>query len=118
MLSLQFGVSIFGVVITVAAFMLGLGAGSLLGTKILHRISNPLRLFAIIELSVAIISLGIPFVFQWVEAWQISLTMQSSIGIWYLWQFFFTGIVLLLPALLMGFGFPLILSVIETVPSS
>ena len=118
MLSLQFGVSIFGVVITVAAFMLGLGAGSLLGTRVLQRISNPLRLFAIIELSVAIISLGIPFVFQWVEVWQTDLTMQSSIGVWYLWQFFFTGIVLLLPALLMGLGFPLILSVFETVPSS
>ena len=33
MLSLQFGVSIFGVVITVAAFMAGLGGGSLLGAR-------------------------------------------------------------------------------------
>ena len=118
MLSLQFGVSIFGVVITVAAFMLGLGGGSLLGTKVLQRISHPLRLFAIVEFVIALISLGIPFMFQWIEVWQSDLTMQSSIGVWYLWQFLFTGIVLLLPALLMGLGFPLILSVFEAVPSS
>ena len=31
MLSMQFGVSIFGVVLTVTAFMLGLGLGSLAG---------------------------------------------------------------------------------------
>lgn len=118
MLSLQFGVSIFGVVITVAAFMLGLGGGSLLGTRLLQRISNPLRLFAIIEFAVAVISLGIPYIFQWIEVWQTDLTVQSSLGVWYLWQFLFTGIVLLLPALLMGLGFPLILSVFESVPSS
>jgi len=118
MLSLQFGVSIFGVVITVAAFMLGLGGGSLLGTRMLHYISKPLRLFAIIELAVALISLSIPYLFQWIEVWQTGLTMQSSLGMWFLWQFLFTGIVLLLPALLMGLGFPLILSVFESVPSS
>ena len=33
MLSMQFGVSIFGVVLTVAAFMIGLGLGSLAGVK-------------------------------------------------------------------------------------
>ncbi|MEJ2179531.1 MAG: hypothetical protein P8Y28_03625, partial [Gammaproteobacteria bacterium] len=93
MLSLQFGVSIFGVVITVAAFMLGLGGGSLLGTKILQRISNPLQLFAVVEFIIAIISLGIPFMFQWIEVWQSDLTMQFSIGMWYLWQFLFTGLV-------------------------
>ena len=39
LLSLQFGVSIFGVVVTVAAFMAGLGIGSLLGVKIPRRYS-------------------------------------------------------------------------------
>src|SRR5450756_3206125 len=33
MLSMQFGVSIFGVVLTVAAFMIGLGLGSLAGVR-------------------------------------------------------------------------------------
>ena len=43
MLSLQFGVSIFGVVVTVTAFMLGLGLGSLGGTVLARRNSVPLR---------------------------------------------------------------------------
>ncbi|WP_455208293.1 fused MFS/spermidine synthase [Kaarinaea lacus] len=118
MLSLHFGVSIFGVVITVAAFMLGLGGGSLLGTKILRYIPNPLLIFAAIEFVIAVISLSIPFLFQWIETWQFGINVQFSLGPWYFWQFVTTGMVLLLPAMLMGLGFPLILSVFEFVPSS
>ena len=118
MLSLQFGVSIFGVVTTVAAFMLGLGAGSLLGIKLLRKLTNPLLVFAVIEFVVAIISLGIPSLFQWIESWQIDLTRQFSLGVWYFWQFVTTGLVLMLPALLMGMGFPLVLSLFEKIPSS
>lgn len=118
MLSLQFGVSIFGVVITVAAFMLGLGGGSLLGIRLLRKITNPLLVFAFIECAIAIISLGLPFLFQWIESWQINFIKQFSLGVWYLWQFITTGVVLLLPALLMGLGFPLILALFEKVPSS
>ena len=40
MLSLQFGVSNFGVVITVSAFMLGLGLGSILGRRYLLSFSD------------------------------------------------------------------------------
>ncbi len=118
MLSLQFGVSIFGVVITVAAFMLGLGAGSLLGAKLLRFITNPLLTFAIIEFVIAVVSISIPFLFQWTETWQFTLTARFSLGVWYLTQFVATGLVLLLPALLMGAGFPLVLSLFEKVPSS
>ncbi|MDX1812339.1 MAG: spermine synthase, partial [Gammaproteobacteria bacterium] len=118
MLSLQFGVSIFGVVTTVAAFMLGLGGGSLLGIKLLRRRVNPLLAFAFIEFTIAAVSLSIPYLFQWIESWQIDLTRQFPLGLWYLWQFITTGVVLLLPAVLMGLGFPLILSLFEKVPSS
>jgi len=41
MLSLQFGVSNFGVVITVSAFMFGLGLGSILGKRYLLRLARP-----------------------------------------------------------------------------
>jgi len=118
MLSLQFGVSIFGVVTTVASFMLGLGVGSLLGIKLLRKVVNPLLAFALIELAIAVLSICIPFLFQWIESWQVELTKQLSLGIWYLWQFISTGIVLLIPALLMGLGFPLILAVFKKIPSS
>jgi|GEM_PF-244536 len=118
MLSLQFGVSIFGIVTTVATFMLGLGLGSLLGAKLVRFTSRPLFAFAVIELIIAIISLGIPSLFEWIESWQAALTSQLSLSVWYFWQFVTTGLVLLLPALLMGLGFPLILSLFEKIPSS
>ena len=118
MLSLQFGVSIFGVVITVAVFMFGLGAGSLIGSRFLVSIKKPLQLFALLELAVAAISLFIPLLFHWLEDWQLGVVKQAPLSVWYLWQFIITGLVLLLPALLMGIGFPMILSVFKTHPSS
>lgn len=60
MLSLQFGVSIFGVVATVTAFMAGLGAGSLFGTRWSRTVASPLRLFALLEIAVAISALLVP----------------------------------------------------------
>ncbi len=54
MLSLQFGISVIAVVLTVAAFMLGLGAGSLAMAKRATRIANPLRLLAMIEGAIAL----------------------------------------------------------------
>ena len=60
MLSMQFGVSIFGVVLTVAAFMFGLGLGSLAGVKWARSINTPLALFALLEMAIALYSLLLP----------------------------------------------------------
>src|SRR3569832_1400336 len=54
MLGRQFGASIFGVIITVAAFMAGLGGGSLLGAVIVPKLKRPLLLFAALEAAVAV----------------------------------------------------------------
>ena len=64
MLSLQFGISIFGVVATVTAYMAGLGFGSLLGVHWSQQTQQPLRLFAILELCVAASALAIPSLSQ------------------------------------------------------
>src|SRR3569623_3805558 len=63
MLGLQFGASIFGVIITVAAIMAGLGAGSLLGTMIAPRLRRPLQQFAMQEAADAMILLDKPALF-------------------------------------------------------
>ena len=68
MLSLQFGVSIFGVVATVTAYMAGLGAGSFIGAHWSRKTTRPLRLFALIEFSIAIAALLIPILFQFLDA--------------------------------------------------
>ena len=54
MLSLQFGVSIFAVVVTVAAFMAGLGAGSLYAARRISQIKRPLLLLAALEGGIAL----------------------------------------------------------------
>ncbi|MDT8384026.1 MAG: fused MFS/spermidine synthase [Gammaproteobacteria bacterium] len=113
MLSLQFGVSIFGVVATVTAYMAGLGAGSLIGAYWSRRTARPLRLFAWLELSIAIAALLIPMMFQFLDG-QFSL-LAGSMGYsgWLGLQIIVVTLVLMVPALAMGAGFPLVLSAVQ-----
>lgn len=110
MLSIQFGVSIFGVVVTVAAFMVGLGMGSLLGSRLRQQTRHPLRLLAILELLVAVSAILIPAGLQALESQFALLATGTGLASWYGLQMFFVMLVLTLPALAMGAGFPLILA--------
>src|SRR3569833_372665 len=67
MLGLQFGASIFGVIITVAAFMAGLGGGSLLGAVIVPKLKRPLLLFAALEAAVAVYAWMMPTLFRAID---------------------------------------------------
>lgn len=113
MLSLQFGVSIFGVVATVTAYMAGLGAGSFLGARWSRRTTRPLRLFALLELSVAIAALSIPLLFQFLDAQFSALASSLDYSGWLVLQIAVVTVVLMVPALAMGAGFPLILSAVK-----
>ena len=110
MLSLQFGVSIFGVVVTVTAYMAGLGAGSFLGVRWSRKARNPLRLFAWVELFIASTALLLPLLFQSLDARFALLAGEMSYWAWIALQAFVVTLVLMLPAVAMGAGFPLILS--------
>ncbi len=106
MLALQFGVSIFGIVVTVAAFMLGLGAGSLIGAR--WRLSwQPLFLLALLEASVALFAIAIPFLFDFSGG--LLRAGDLTLEAWYVYEFIAALILLMLPATLLGMGFPLIL---------
>ena len=113
MLSLQFGVSIFGVVVTVAAFMAGLGAGSFVGTRWSQKTQHPLRLFAILELCVAGTALVIPAIFQSMDAPLTEFASGSTYTEWLVLQIMVVMIVLTMPALAMGAGFPMIMTAIQ-----
>ena len=69
MLSLQFGVSSFGVMVTVGAFMAGLGLGSLAGVRLGARLRSPLTTFALLEGSVAVYALILPSLQAALDAW-------------------------------------------------
>jgi len=118
MLSLQFGVSIFGVVVTVTAFMLGLGLGSLAGTKLLSRCSRPLYLFAWLEAAIAVYALLLPLIFRSSDGWLTLLAADAGVGLWLTLQALALLVLMLLPALAMGLAFPLILRSLNHVAGS
>lgn len=113
MLSIQFGVSIFGVVLTVSSFMLGLGVGSLLGLRLARHSQYPLRILALLELLVALSALLIPNVLQSLEAYFVLAASGLDYTSWSALQMLVVMCVLMLPAIAMGAGFPLILSAAE-----
>ncbi|MDR2195792.1 MAG: fused MFS/spermidine synthase [Gallionellaceae bacterium] len=109
MLSLQFGVSVFAVLVTVAAFMFGLGAGSLFAAQRLSGIKQPLRLLAVLEGGVALYALMLPMVLQTLSGWMESAAAQFSLLQWYALIAITVLCLLALPAFAMGIGFPLVL---------
>jgi len=109
MLSLQFGASTFGVVITVAAFMAGLGIGSLAGLYSLVRVAHPLRLFALLEAGIAGFALLLPMLLQSLETSVSAAAPGIGVGAWHLLQGAVSLGCLMLPATAMGAGFPLVL---------
>lgn len=118
MLSMQFGVSIFGVVLTVAAFMFGLGFGSLAGVKWARQCKRPLVLFAVLEMAIALYALLLPSLLHVVSVWMESISNHLSLMQWYLLQGSETVFLLVLPACAMGIGFALMLKVVDGSPVS
>ena len=108
MLSLLFGISILGVVVTVAAFMLGLGLGSFLGNRWQSSFKNTLRTLAGIELCVALYALSLPMIMHGLQGLWLSV---DSMQTWQLWQVFSALLVLSFPAMALGFAFPWMLRI-------
>ncbi|MBI1195335.1 MAG: spermine synthase [Gammaproteobacteria bacterium] len=113
MVGTQFGISIFGVVITVTAFMLGLGMGSLAGRRVARRVSNPLLMFALLEGGVALCAFGFPALADWgadaLARWGAGLPLSQ----WYSIQASVLLMILVVPAMAMGAAFPAILESAE-----
>jgi len=108
MLSLLFGTSIIGVVVTVAAFMLGLGLGSLLGHRWHLDLKKSLFTLAGIEIGVAIYAVCLPMMMQALQGLYLGV---NHIDTWQFWQVSSALVVLTLPALALGFAFPWMLRV-------
>ena len=109
-LSLQFGVSIFAVVLTVAAFMGGLGAGSLFAVRRASQIKKPLLLLAALEGGIAVYALLLPLILQMTSMGMEGAAAQLSLFQWYGLIASVALCLLLFPAFIMGAGFPLILA--------
>jgi spermidine synthase len=118
MLSTQFGVSIFGVVLTIAAFMIGLGSGSLAGVKWAKLCNKPLVWFAILEMSIALYSMLLPSLIQVISGWMDGIAGKLSLAQWYLLQGSEALCLLVIPAFAMGMSFALVLKAVERTPLS
>ncbi len=118
MLSLQFGVSIFGIVVTISAFMAGLGGGSLLGARLTHTLRNPLLILALLEAAVALFAWCTPQLFQTLDFWMGSAAVSGGLSEWYILQGAIVFLVLFIPAFALGLGFPMVLSMITGSPVS
>ncbi len=116
MLSIQFGVSNFGVVVTLVAFMAGLGAGGLLGAWSVRRFTRPLVLFALLEGGVAIFALSMPWLFAFVDGLLGAIAVVLPLKSWFLLQGVVSFLILFFPALALGVGFPLVLRYFENTP--
>ncbi len=103
MLGSLFGVSGFGVVVTVAAFMLGLGLGGLVGAfRPAHR---PLRLLAALEAAVGLYALVLPYLVATQERLLAAAGPGLSLKGWYAWEGGAALVLLALPAGAMGWSF-------------
>jgi len=111
MLSLMFGVSIFGVVFTVTAFMAGLGLGSLLLTRRVMGISarRALLFLALLEAVIAVYALALPTMMPVLDAGLLTLGAGLPLSQWQGLQGITVLLLLLPPAVAMGIAFPLAL---------
>ncbi len=106
MLSLVFGVSILGVVATVAAFMAGLGLGSMLASRWRLAPARALAMVGLMEAGIALWAWAMPSVMAWMDD---ALAMHAPAGGWLFWQGAAAVLVLLPAATAMGMAFPLAL---------
>lgn len=108
-LGTQFGVSTFGVAISAAAFMLGLGLGSLIGANLTARLVRPLRVFALLEGVVALYALVLPLLQQTLDQALAPYLTGAPLATWYVVQGVVGLVCLSVPTFAMGIGFPMVL---------
>src|SRR5215216_5051872 len=110
MLGLVFGATTLAVSTVLAAFMGGLALGSALAGKLAQRIRKPLSTYGLMEISIAVYALLVPFLFRWIDhvyavIWQ---QLQPKYFSFSLWRFLLSGLVLLVPTTLMGATLPVL----------
>ncbi len=108
---LLFGIGNFGVVVTVAAFMGGLGVGGLFGSRLALAAPLALKLFATIECAIALFALLLPTLLPVMDHQLLAVGGALSIGGWQALEAVAAFVLLLLPASAMGAAFPLVLTV-------
>lgn len=110
LLRLVMGNTAFSITTVLCAFMGGLALGSFLGGRFIDRRNDPLRVFALLEGTIALYCLLLPWLIQGAEPiyrW-IYQNTHTSFYLFSLIRFLFSGILLLIPATFMGATLPVL----------
>ncbi len=107
-LCLVFGITTYATTTILAAFMGGLAVGSYLLGKHADRVRRPLRLYALLEAGIGLFAIAFPFVVMGITAVFAGLSVRLNPAPYAtaLIRFAMCGIVLLVPAALMGGTLP------------
>jgi spermidine synthase len=110
LLRLVMGNTAFSITTVLCAFMGGLALGSFLGGRFIDRRKDPLRVFAVLEGSIAIYCFFLPWLIQGMEPvyrW-IYQNTHTSFYLFSLIRFVFSCAILLIPATFMGATLPVL----------
>lgn len=100
LLELYFGVTMTAITLIVAAYMGGLGIGSLLGGRIAQRIKRTVLVYGLLEVAIAIFGIFSSNLIIWLG--------HRTAGSPYPLVFMLSFVILLIPTLLMGMTLPLL----------
>ncbi len=107
-LRLVFGASTAANAAVLAIFMGGLGLGSAVLGKLADRIESPVRLYAVLEVLIALAAAASPFLIGWIGSVYVAMGGQSALGLFGAWavRLALSAIVLGVPTFLMGGTLP------------
>ena len=89
-----------------AAFLFGIALGSMVFSRWVDRIKQPIAVFGIVQLGIGLFALILMPAFE--ELYGMSQAFQSTFGASRFWSFFSCFLVMCLPTFLMGASFPLV----------
>jgi spermidine synthase len=115
-LALIIGSSVYAFSIMLTTFLIGLAAGASFASRLVDRIRRPIFAFAVIEVGVGITSFigaylfnDLPYIF--VQTYR--LVGSSSFGVLLLARFLIASLVMIMPTLLLGALFPLVVRIVS-----
>jgi spermidine synthase len=110
LLRLVMGNTTFSITTVLCAFMGGLALGSYLGGRIIDRRDDPLRVFAFLEGTIALYCFVLPWLIDGTQPIYrlIYQNTHTSFYVFSLIRFVFSGLLLLVPATLMGATLPVL----------
>lgn len=108
-LGLVFGNTTLSISIVLGSFMMGLALGSWLVGRFLHRIENPMRYYAVMELGIGAFALCFPFISKMADLLFIAIVSSESLtGFGLFMRALLSTAVLIVPTTFMGATLPLL----------